>query len=161
MASATLSRAVAGLEALIAADPGGRGIAHITLPGQLRAAARAFAAATSVLVLTGFPCRVGDTPPTESDGPPGAVALVAAALRLGKRAALVTDECNAAALQAGEAYTDPWAAAGGAPYLGARDPLTFQQAQWATQILVRPRPARMSPCPARLVLLLSACLEST
>ena len=95
-----LHRAVAALEALIAADPGGRGIAHITLPNQLLGAARDLAAARSVLVLTGFPCRVADAPPTESDGPPGAVALVAAALRLGKRAALVTDECNAAALQA-------------------------------------------------------------
>lgn len=41
-----------------------------------------------------------DDPPTETDGPPGAVALVMAALRLGKPAALVTDECNAGPLRA-------------------------------------------------------------
>lgn len=100
-ASATrFAEVVRRLEAVIHVDPGSRGIGHITLPGQLAAAAGRFAAARAVVVLTGFPCRVADSPPTETDGPPGAVALVAAALALGKRAALVTDECNAPALAA-------------------------------------------------------------
>ena len=46
---------------------------------------------------------------------------------------------DAAALEGGGAYADPWGA-GGAPYLGPTDPLTFDQAQWATQILVTSPP---------------------
>lgn len=46
--SPRLARVVARLEAIVQRDAGGRGIAHITLPGQLLAAARAFVAAKAV-----------------------------------------------------------------------------------------------------------------
>ena len=46
-------------------------------------------------MLTGFPCRIQDSPPTETDGPPGAVAIAAAAVKLGLGAAIATDDCNA------------------------------------------------------------------
>jgi hypothetical protein len=65
---------------------------------QLPLAAAAFLDARAVVVLTGFPCRMSDAPPTESDGPPGAVALVTAALALGKAAALATDTSSAGVL---------------------------------------------------------------
>lgn len=48
--SARLSGVIAALESLLARDPGGRSIVHITLPGQLLPAARAFVAARAVRV---------------------------------------------------------------------------------------------------------------
>lgn len=58
----------------------------------------------NVVILSGFPCCVRETPPTETDGPPGALAIARAAVALGYAVTLVTDECNrgvfhAAALQ--------------------------------------------------------------
>jgi hypothetical protein len=88
------------LEAIASCDLGGRGIGALVRPGALAAAAAAFLAAPSVLVLTGFPCRLEAAAPGETDGPSGAVALLAAARLLGKRAALATDECNAGPLRA-------------------------------------------------------------
>jgi hypothetical protein len=79
---------------------GERGISALVRPGALAAAAAAFLAASSVLVLTGFPCRLDAAQPGETDGPSGAVALLAAARRLGKPAALATDECTAGPLRA-------------------------------------------------------------
>lgn len=98
MLRSAFDTAVARLEAILARDVGSRGIAAITLPGQLAAAAAAFVDARAVVVLTGFPCRLADTPPTETDGPPGAMALAAAAIKLGKPAAIATDTSSAGVL---------------------------------------------------------------
>ena len=97
----TPTTAINELNALIGRDVGNRGIAHISLPHQLEGAAAAFLSSRAVAVVTGFPCRVNDTPPTETDGPPGAIALVTAALAMGKsRVTIVTDDCNADVLRA-------------------------------------------------------------
>jgi len=70
-------------------DEGGRGIGPLTQPGQLHSVASelfAMTQATSangVIVLTGFPCMRDRTPPTETDGPPGAVAVARSLLALG------------------------------------------------------------------------------
>ena len=48
-----------------------------------------------VAVLTGFPCMVEHTPPTETDGPPGALAVARACLGLGKSVRLLIDEVSA------------------------------------------------------------------
>ena len=53
-----------------------------------------------VVILTGFPCCVQEIPPTETDGPPGAVALTRAALHLGHDVVICTDECNGSVLEA-------------------------------------------------------------
>ena len=90
----------AELESIASHDVGGRGISALVCPGSLASAAVAFLAAPSVVVLTGFPCRLEAAQPGETDGPSGAVALLAAARRLGKAAALATDDCNAAFLRA-------------------------------------------------------------
>ena len=70
-------------------------------PGDLLQASITLVAAASnspdshVLVLSGFPCCVHAVPPTETDGPPGAVALVRTAHALGaSHVTLVTDACN-------------------------------------------------------------------
>ena len=73
---------------------------------ELGFAAAAFARASSVVVLSGFPCCLppaaslpslpaAPSSPAETDGPAGAAALCAAALRLGKSVTLATDEACA------------------------------------------------------------------
>ena len=95
------------LQDIIGTDVGDRGMRSLIVPDDLVRASDLFArmASTStsnpatsrtILVLSGFPCCVSQTPPTETDGPPGACAICRAALALGcSRVALVTDECNA------------------------------------------------------------------
>jgi len=53
-----------------------------------------------VVILSGFPCCVTHDPPTETDGPPGAIAIAKCALGMGYQVILVTDECNQAVFQA-------------------------------------------------------------
>ena len=85
-------RAIQALQARIQRDEGGRGIAALTRPNQLLAAAQALAQVPpedegrrGVAVLTGFPCLRERSPPVESDGPPGAVALAFTLLALGRQ----------------------------------------------------------------------------
>jgi len=101
---------ISQIESIISQDEGGRGIQPLVIPGDLLKAAVTLARLTttttttspststslqpSVLILSGFPCCVQHTPPTETDGPPGAVALARASLALGYNVTLVTDECN-------------------------------------------------------------------
>jgi len=62
-------------------DPGKRNIAPLCIPGDLAAAAKTLAAAKSVAILSGYPCCLAD-PPTETDGPPGALAVARALVHL-------------------------------------------------------------------------------
>lgn len=88
------------IEAIIGEDIGKRGIGRLHVPGDLAAAGVDLALSTSVVVLTGFPCRRSETPPTETDGPNGAVAIAYASHRLGKKTALATDDNSAGVLDA-------------------------------------------------------------
>lgn len=107
MTSISTTAVIAALEAAIKRDEGGRGLADLILPaGELEAAARALYQAAPdgpVAILTGFPCMLDHTPPTETDGPPGALAIARACLGLNKPCVLLIDECNAVVLQAGVA----------------------------------------------------------
>ena len=85
---------------LISLDPGSRGIHNLRVRNDLAAAGLTFVRAKAVLVLSGFPCRVNSTPPTETDGPSGAAALARGAVRLGKRACIVTDDSSEGVLDA-------------------------------------------------------------
>lgn len=91
---------IGGLETVIQHDLGQRGIASLHLPGELHRAASVLYDAAHVLVTTGFPCNISSIPPTETDGPPGAVALVDACLRLGKKVTVVIDPANHAVMEA-------------------------------------------------------------
>jgi hypothetical protein len=92
---------VALMEKLVQKDEGGRGIAEIVLPsGELLQAAKTMASAKKVAIITGFPCMIQHTPPTETDGPLGAVALAKCLLALGKDVVIATDDCNAEVLLA-------------------------------------------------------------
>lgn len=89
-----MDAALRALESVTAQDPGKRGIEHLFLPGAFVGAACVLAASKHPLVLTGFPCRLADDPPTENDGPAGAAAIVRLCARLGKNVTVATDACN-------------------------------------------------------------------
>jgi hypothetical protein len=92
------------LQESIGTDVGGRGMKHLICPNDLWHASRLLCDlphnSSTVLILSGFPCCVSETPPTETDGPPGTVALARVVLALGHVAVVCTDDCNAAVYQA-------------------------------------------------------------
>lgn len=99
IAEATVNK----LQDIIGTDAGGRGMKNLICNGDLVKASSIFASLSPgslVVVLSGFPCCVNEDPPTETDGPPGAVALARAAVMLGHSCKLVTDECNEVVFQA-------------------------------------------------------------
>lgn len=86
---------VARMENIVQADEGKRGIGEILLPsGELYQAAQEMISANRVAIITGFPCMLNFTPPTETDGPLGALSIAKTLLMLGKDVIIVTDECN-------------------------------------------------------------------
>ena len=95
------SRPADPIDAILALDLGGRGIASFFRPGAAVAAAHALAGAERVIIVTGF-----NVPPglPETDGPPGAAVLGRALRLLGASVRYVTDRAPAdplaAALQA-------------------------------------------------------------
>ena len=95
------SRPADPIDAILALDLGGRGIASFFRPGAAVAAAHALAGAERVIIVTGF-----NVPPglPETDGPPGAAVLGRALRLLGADVRYVTDRAPAdplaAALQA-------------------------------------------------------------
>lgn len=82
------------LEKRIQLDEGRRGIQEIIIQGELYRAANELLTAKRVAIITGFPCLMDFTPPTETDGPLGALAIARSLLALGKEVIIVTDECN-------------------------------------------------------------------
>jgi hypothetical protein len=83
------------IEQRVQRDEGGRGIQQIVLPiGELYAAAQSLMPKKRVAILTGFPCLIDFTPPTETDGPLGAVAIAKTLIAAGKEVVILTDECN-------------------------------------------------------------------
>ena len=55
----------------------------------------------TLVILSGFPCLVQHDPPTETDGPNGALALAWCGVSLGYKVVIVTDDCNADVFQKG------------------------------------------------------------
>lgn len=87
---------ICSMETLIQQDEGKRGIKDILLPsGELmNAAHELISSEQGVAIITGFPCMLDYTPPTETDGPLGALAIARSLLAIGKYVILLTDECN-------------------------------------------------------------------
>jgi D-glutamate cyclase len=119
-----LAGRVARIQAIIGTDAGGRGMKALIVPGDLFQAAKIFVHHSSscgianssssnnsrrrsvLVVLSGFPCCVEHTPPTETDGPSGAIAIGRAGLALGySRVVIATDECNRQVFEAAAART--------------------------------------------------------
>ncbi|MBM3644751.1 MAG: DUF4392 domain-containing protein [Alphaproteobacteria bacterium] len=86
------SDALDAIEALVCRDVG-RGTAPLIAAtrGDLAAAARALADATSVGMITGFYVPRGETPGPETDGPPGAALLAGALAACGVPARIAVD----------------------------------------------------------------------
>lgn len=90
-----IGQLIAYMERLVQEDQGNRGIGQIVLPtGELQQAARTMIQSNKVAIITGFPCLLKHNPPTETDGPLGALALAKCLLALGKDVVIATDECN-------------------------------------------------------------------
>ena len=84
------------LEEIIAEDHGQRGIGPLVIRGELARAAYHLSHGPDcqhIAIVTGYPCCPG-SPPTETDGPPGAIATARALVALGHRVTILTDECN-------------------------------------------------------------------
>lgn len=80
-------------------DRGKRGMGPLLQSGELEEMVRSVREAQSVAILTGYPCCLHD-PPTETDGPLGAIAMARAISALGIRTVILTDECNEAPVSA-------------------------------------------------------------
>ena len=100
-----MARGIEQLQLIVQRDEGRRGISPLTQPGQLLAvatelldAATATGSTNGVIILTGFPCMRDRTPPTETDGPPGAAALARSLHALGMRVRLPIEEHSAVVL---------------------------------------------------------------
>ncbi len=111
---------IKSIEEFVQRDPGKRGIGAIIPPfsdisgafsSHLEASAQAMLSCTHAIIMTGFPCMLNYTPPTETDGPLGALCLARCLVALGKKVHVITDECNEEAVLA-------CAAASGVPALG-------------------------------------------
>jgi Domain of unknown function (DUF4392) len=81
-----------------AASRGIRSFCSATAGDLLGAAQALIGSGRIVAIMTGFPCNMQHTPPTETDGPAGALCLAKACIALGKRVIMLTDECNAEVL---------------------------------------------------------------
>ena len=91
-----IEKSIHSMQDVVGTDAGARGMKALIVDGDLLAASRSFGMLepSHVIVLTGFPCCVNESPPTETDGPPGAVALARTAYQLGHAVTIVTDDCN-------------------------------------------------------------------
>ena len=107
---------VAYIEERITRDEGSRGIGDVApaVRGDLLKAAEHLARLpenSTVVILSGFPCCVEFSPPTETDGPSGAFAVARSCVALGLNALILTDACNEEVFVSGAAKAGPWAAA--------------------------------------------------
>lgn len=85
------------LQEVIGRDAGNRGMKSLIVPGDLEKAAivvAGLAVPSTLIVLSGFPCCVNESPPSETDGPPGTFAIARAAAALGHTVIVVTETCN-------------------------------------------------------------------
>ncbi|XP_074548984.1 D-glutamate cyclase, mitochondrial [Halichoeres trimaculatus] len=80
------------LETIIGEDPGQRGIKALFVQDELLRSCLALSHASSVAITTGFPTHYMHSPPDETDGPPGAIAMATMLLSLGKQVTMVIDK---------------------------------------------------------------------
>jgi hypothetical protein len=114
-----LVRVLASLEEIVSQDPGKRGVPFLRVPHALVGAACTIGASKRPMLLTGFPCRLDDDPPTENDGPAGVGAIARLCARLGKGTSVVTDVANTAVVFAAcSAAWDQGLGSGGASAAG-------------------------------------------
>ncbi|MED6282244.1 hypothetical protein CHARACLAT_030025, partial [Characodon lateralis] len=84
-------RKIRQLEQIIGDDPGQRGIRNLFAQDELLRSCLALSHSSSVAITTGFPTHYMHSPPDETDGPPGAIAIATMLLSLGKQVTFLTD----------------------------------------------------------------------
>ncbi|KAM6973798.1 D-glutamate cyclase, mitochondrial [Aplochiton taeniatus] len=84
-------RRIRRLETIIGEDPGERGIKALFVQDELLRSCLSLSHSSSVVVTTGFPTHHTQSPPDETDGPPGAIAMVTMLQALGKEVTILTD----------------------------------------------------------------------
>ena len=94
----TISSFWEGLETKIL-EQNTRNSSSLLLPGDLQQASQLLAQANHVVILTGFPCLMDESVPTETDGLCGAFALAKTLSCLHKEVKILSDACNAPILQ--------------------------------------------------------------
>ncbi|XP_056101520.1 D-glutamate cyclase, mitochondrial isoform X2 [Rhinichthys klamathensis goyatoka] len=92
MTSKRAVQQIRAIEELVVEDPGARGIRALFLQDELLKACLSLSHSSSVLITTGFPTHYMHSPPEETDGPPGAIAMAAMLQALRKQVVIVTDE---------------------------------------------------------------------
>jgi hypothetical protein len=98
-----LSSICDSIQDIVGTDAGNRGMKCLIVPGDLEKAAILIASLdtpSTVVILSGFPCCVNESPPTETDGPPGTFAIARAVAAMGHKAVVVTDTSNKAVFAA-------------------------------------------------------------
>jgi hypothetical protein len=103
IATGTIRDRIQKIQDVIGTDAGNRGMKALIVKEDLLLASYIFGTlptASTVVVLSGFPCCVNETPPTETDGPPGTMSLARTAVALGHNAVVVVDDCNSAVFEA-------------------------------------------------------------
>lgn len=110
-----LTEALTAMEERIGRGEGGRGIEDLVLPGDFALACTHLARLqpnSTVVIMSGFPCCVERSPPSETDGPPGAFSVARAVVALGMKALILTDECNEDVFISGASAVGSWAGGG-------------------------------------------------
>ncbi|GMH98860.1 hypothetical protein TrLO_g14200 [Triparma laevis f. longispina] len=113
--SISTSAALSKIEERIGRGEGGRGIEEIVIRGEFTRACEHLARLpqnSTVVILSGFPCCIDRSPPSETDGPPGAFSIARSAVALGLNALILTDECNEDVFISGAAAVGDWAGGG-------------------------------------------------
>ena len=88
------------LQRIVASDAQGRGVSGLCRSEFWESALQLFVKASRILIVTGFYIKIKDAGASETDGPPGAIALGRALTRVGKSAVLLTDSRNYSCLKA-------------------------------------------------------------
>ena len=91
------------IQEIIGTDAGNRGMKPLIVPGDLEKSAKTvvkLSIPSNVIILSGFPCCVHESPPTETDGPPGTFAIARGVAALGHSVIVVTESCNKVVFEA-------------------------------------------------------------
>ncbi|XP_070698949.1 D-glutamate cyclase, mitochondrial isoform X2 [Pempheris klunzingeri] len=92
LASRRVVAKIRQLDTIIIEDPGQRGIKALFVEDELLRSCLALSHASSVAITTGFPTHYMHSPPDETDGPPGAIAMATMLQSLGKQVTMVMDK---------------------------------------------------------------------
>ncbi|MDC7220282.1 MAG: DUF4392 domain-containing protein [Spirochaetales bacterium] len=95
----TIGQRAAEIEEIIQRDPGNRGLANWAVQGHLLPATESLLQGNHILLTTGF--YIMNAGEIETDGPPGAIVLADALIKLGKTVTILVDNHSLKIMEAG------------------------------------------------------------